>query len=71
VRKVSEGVRVDQLRRDSSFAILWEQTQEKVRTGQELWSRDFFKEEESTASSRREDSRKPADHQISVKLRGV
>jgi hypothetical protein len=33
VRKVSEGVRVDKLRRDSSFVILWRRTQEKVRTG--------------------------------------
>jgi hypothetical protein len=27
VYKVSEGVRVDKLRRDSSFLILWERTQ--------------------------------------------
>jgi hypothetical protein len=36
VCKVSEGVRGIKLRRDSSFLILWEQTQEKVRTGREL-----------------------------------
>jgi hypothetical protein len=33
VCKVSERVRVDKLRRDSSFVILWRRTQEKVRTG--------------------------------------
>jgi hypothetical protein len=45
VRKVSEGVRVDKLRRDSSFMILWEQTQEKVRTGQSFGAEEILKEE--------------------------
>jgi hypothetical protein len=45
VRKVSEGVRVDKLRRDSSFVILWEQTQEKVRTGWSFGAEEILKEE--------------------------
>jgi hypothetical protein len=31
VCKVSEGIRVDKLRRDSSFVIPWRRTQETVR----------------------------------------
>jgi hypothetical protein len=70
--KVSEGVRVDKLRRDSSFVILWEQTQEKARAGlKKLWSGRNPQGGESTARIRRIDSRNPADRQIWEKLRGI
>jgi hypothetical protein len=43
--KVSEGVRVDKLRRDSSFVILWEQTQERLRAGRSFGAEEILKEE--------------------------
>jgi hypothetical protein len=36
MRKVSKGVRVDKLRRDSYFVIMGGRTQEKVRAGRSL-----------------------------------
>jgi hypothetical protein len=71
VCKVSEGVRVDKLRRDSSFVILWRRTQEKVRTGRSFRAEEILKEEESTARSSQGDSRSPADRQILEKLHGI
>jgi hypothetical protein len=45
VCKVSEGVRVDKLRRDSSFVILWEQTQERFEQEEALEQEEILKEE--------------------------
>jgi hypothetical protein len=64
VCKVSEGVRIDKLRRDSSFVIPWRRTQEKVRIGRSFGAEEFFKEKKSTARSRRgrfAKSRRPSD----------
>jgi hypothetical protein len=51
VCKFSKGIRVDKLRRDSSFVILWRRTQEKVQTGRRFRVEEILKEEESTARS--------------------
>jgi hypothetical protein len=68
--KSLKGVRVDKLRRDSSFVIPGRRTQEKVRTGRALSGRNP-QGGESTARVRRRRSRSPADRQILEKLRGI
>jgi hypothetical protein len=71
VRKFSEGIKVDNLRRDSSFVIPWRRTQEKVRTGRSFREDEILKEEESKVRSHRGSSRSPADRQILEKLHGI
>jgi hypothetical protein len=71
VHNFSEGIRVDKLRRDSSFVIPWRRTQEKIRIGRIFRAGEILKEEESTARSHRGASRSPADRQILEKLRGI
>jgi hypothetical protein len=69
VRKVSEGVRVDKLRRDSSFLNVVGTDPGEVRTGKKLWSRKISKEENRWSGFAEENSRNPADRQIWEKLR--
>jgi hypothetical protein len=69
-RKVSEGVRVDKLRRDSSFVIPGRRTQEKVRT-EEALERKKSSRRRINGQGSQGDSRNPADRQIWEKLRGI